>query len=194
MSTDERNALKTSRRMRRGFVALAAVVGSLMAVSAAPAMASLHWSDTTHGIKVAGALTVSEFGHTSKTCSAPATQKSVFVSQTAGQVWSPNLAENQTLTFSCTGGGILEMLFAFNATSTTKVSIWGSGTRTAPWENTYTQSFGTAVGDFTNGSGGTSSTMAFSSDEIGAESGHPLTVSGTLTVTTSTGGLLTLVP
>jgi hypothetical protein len=61
----------------------------------------------------------------------------------------------------------------------------------SPW-GLYTQS--TVVGTFTNGSGATPSTVTFNNVTIGVNqaTGLPLTLSGTFTVKTGTGGLLTL--
>jgi hypothetical protein len=183
--------------MRRGFIALAAVVGSLMAVSAAPAMASLHWSDTTKGIKLTGSLTVSEEGRTSKTCSAPSSQAS-FMEGTFVFIEGPVPSED--LRLSCSGGGTLELVFYANAISTTRVDIIDNGIYplTQPWAGFYSQfsEERNAVGDFKNGSGSISSTLTFSNDEIGFDlsSTLPIKITGTFKVTTSTGGLLTLVP
>jgi hypothetical protein len=192
---DERIKLNTSRRARHGFIALAAVIGSLMAVSAAPAMASLHWSDTTHGIKVGGSLTVSKSGWTSKTCTAPEVQQSSMFG-TGGVIWTQKT--NESLVLPCSGSGSLEMEFLYNATSTSKVELFGIGAPflVEPWNGHYTQIRTPALGDFTNGSGATSSILVFSKDEIGFDenSKNSIYITGTLKVTTSTGGLLTLQP
>lgn len=191
MSNDERIKLNTSKRMHRGLVALAVVVGSLMAVGAASASAAVHWSDSTHGIKVSGSLTVSALGHTSKTCTAAEKQTSLM-----GSNYAVIKSSGEELRFACAGGGSLGMLFYAAPTSTTSVQVgFPYELALSPWGGTYREyAFGPAVADFSNGSGATASTLAFSNDEIGREGTTALLLTGTLNVTTSTGGLLTLLP
>ena len=187
--------MHTTKRMRSGLLALAAVVASFMAVSVAPAMASPHWSDTAHGIKLAGSLTVSSPGFSNETCTAPASQASIMSAESA-LVYSEG---GPYLTFTCGASKKLQVVTTLKTQSTTAVQLYGTNSsfQTSPFG--YYHQWGSsspAVGDFTNGSGGTSSTLKFASDEIGyVEAGKgALRVSGTLTVTTSTGGLLTILP
>lgn len=186
--------MHTIKRMRSGLIVLAAVIASFMAVSVAPAMASPHWSDTAHGIKLAGSLTVSSPGLASETCTAPASQASLMSAESA-LVYSEG---GPYLTFTCAASKKLQAVVNLTALSTTSVRFSGTSscTQKSPFGN-YCQT-GTATGEFTNGSGGTASTLKFSNpfNEIGRlESGHEVVrVSGTLTVTTSTGGLLTILP
>ncbi|MGN6586750.1 MAG: hypothetical protein ACTHKT_04660 [Solirubrobacterales bacterium] len=173
-------------------------IGAVGAVSASSAMATVHWSDTTHGMKVSGALNVSTAGQTTKTCTATSSQESLLTTNTAFVGTSGK--EFSYLTFSCAGGGTFNAYFNMVAETTTAVRLNKSGlSETAPWGccgSPYTQN-ASPVGDFVNGSGSTSSTLTFggSSDFIGTyEPFTPVYISGTLNVTTSTGGLLTLLP
>lgn len=191
--------------MRHSLIALAAVVGSLMAVSAAPAMGAIHWSDTSKGIKVSGSLTAKKGGGSAITCTVAAgVQSSEFFGQ-EGWLWNNEAGE---LRFNCSNGKQLGMLFAFQPVNTTTLNV-GSFSETLakdPWGGAltyYKQGYcvGTPclsmVGDFKNGSGATSSTVTFSNDALGSsqEAGSPqITLTGSLKVTNSSGGLLTLLP
>lgn len=164
------------------------------ALLASPAMASVHWSDTTHGIKLEGNLTVSTKGQTSKTCEIVSPQKSAMEPSWA-YIWN---GTNELLNLKCTGSTGLSMLFLMEPTSTTNVRLPTPGYEFmfGPW-GFYCACVYVPTGEFKNGSGGTASTMTFSNDPIGYDNSaehNPLTISGTYKVTTSTGGLLTLLP
>lgn len=183
--------------MRHGLIGMLAVVGSLMAVSAAPASAAVHWSDATKGMKLAGSLTVSSSGKTTKTCTIGASPQSSKIEGAFAQV--SNVGSE--LRMSCSGGGEFGIWWISEATSTTSVRInFSTEFATEPWTGGpmswyYQNIFGPTVGDFTNGSGGTQSKLVFSSDEIGRTKANvPIYISGTITVTNSSGGLITLVP
>jgi len=187
--------MHTSRRLGRMLLMLVAV-GALGAVSASSAMATVHWSDTAHGAKVSGTLTVSAAGQTTKTCTASSSQESLISSNFA--IVATSGSEFTHLSFTCTGGGTFNAEWNMVAESTTAVRVNRPNQyQTAPWGVGTTYFQGAApVGDFVNGSGSTPSTLTFggSSDYIG-NYGTPLVyISGTLNVTTSTGGLLTLLP
>jgi hypothetical protein len=95
----------------------------------------------------------------------------------------------------------MEMSFILKLLSTTSVQVAGSESTLikSPWTLlSYWQKFST-VTDFVNGSGATASTMTFNKDQIGllkvsASETVPMYATGTLKVTTSTGGLLTILP
>lgn len=191
--------LRTSnKRVRSGLVALAAVIGSLMAVGAAPAMASPHWSSTSEGIRVSGTVTAStdSLSYGSETCTTPS------VSAQRSSMWS---------TFAIIEGGgtylnltcsestrPLQIVFLLNGLQTTSVRVENlESVLQSPWEAHYHGSASTA--DWVNGSGSSPSTMTFSNDQIGyIPSGGGFNPSvylnGTLNVTTASGGLLTIQP
>ncbi len=179
--------------MRGGLAALLAAVGVFMAVGVAPAMASPHWSDTAHGMKVSGSIQVSAEKHTTTTCTMPSTQSS-YVFENLASVWtSSNLWG--AINLKCTSSNE-EMGFVLTTKSTSSVEVAGTGhSYVDPWGEQYTQA--NSLADFSNGSGGTSSTMTFSNDvvgNIGGPFGIPIYANGTLTVTTSSGGLMTIAP
>lgn len=186
--------------MRHGLIALAAVVGSLMAVSAAPAMGAVHWSDTSKGIKVSGPLTAYKNGGSAKTCTANVNQ-SYELEEASAVIWTTIFPALRHLFFNCAGGGSLAIVFYLDAVDTDTVLVGESFPNvTSPWGGYYNQTTegeSRIVADFANGSGGTSSTLSFSNDQLGVtndEQHHPITISGTLKVMNSSGGLLTLLP
>jgi len=185
--------MHASRRLGKMFLMMLAI-GAVGAVGASSAMASVHWSDTTHGTKVSGSLTVTTAEKPAKTCTPSSSQES-SMNTTAAWVWTSG--SSGWLTFSCEGGGTLEVYTLLSATSTTSVTLSNIGAvEKAPWGMTYTQNQ-SPEGDFVNGSGSTPSTLTFGGlDQLGPyfPTGKPVFVSGTLKITTSTGGLLTLLP
>lgn len=192
--------MDTSKRMRRSLVALLAIAASMLAIGAGPAMAEPHFSDTAHGIKVSGTLTVLKNGGSSKTCTASSIQTGEFTDAYSAEIRGAGWLEQ--LTFSC-AGSTLGMVAELNVVSTTSLEFGGYfESATSPWLGSYYQGVwpggeGRMIGDWKNGSGATASTLTFSSDKLGAtyDAGNPtVTASGTLKVTTSSGGLITLLP
>lgn len=182
--------------MGRGLIALAAVIGSLMAVSAAPAMAAVHWSDTTHGIKVSGSVKVTS-GGTTRTCTASSKQEYYYFENNTAVLETSGAMFGQ-LEYLCTGGNSrFGIVFPIEATSTTSAKV-GLNTESALWEFTWAPVFYSeqvVTADFANGSGATPSTLSFVADKLGTAPGTgAITINGSLNVTTSSGGLLTLLP
>jgi len=62
----------------------------------------------------------------------------------------------------------------------------------SPWGQYIQQSSTRIDPTWVNGSGATSSIVKFENEKVGEIAGLPITVTGNLTYTTSTGGLLTL--
>jgi len=99
--------------------------------------------------------------------------------------------------FKCSGSTSLQMnmmSWAWWNTLTSQYSLEvgsnnSGGTTVSPW-GSYNQSATKAI--WTNGSGSTNSTLKFENAVIGSSSGGPITMTGTFTATTSSGGLLTL--
>jgi hypothetical protein len=192
-------------KLRRTVFSLAAVVGTVLAVGAAPAMGAVHWSDTTHGMKIAGTLTVYKNGTEARTCTiAPETaaSESSHFEGTLFEVTGPFV---EYIRLTCTNGKYLEMIFQGNGEAAAgggyQVSFYGytSGyTLASPWTvGPWLQGVegSTPVLKYINGSGATPSKLRFTSTHLGyIYGGYKLTATGDLTVTTSTGGLLTLQP
>lgn len=158
-----------------------------------------QWSNSGAGIKVSGSLTVYKNGANAKTCTPTVGQVSEMSSEEA---WASigTFAPGE-LNFPC-GSGMLSLSLVLNAidTKTVEVGEYFPGVQ-SPWGGYWTQGAwvggsGPAIADFKNGSGSTASTLTFSNDILGSipEGTYPtITATGTLKVTTSSGGLLTLV-
>jgi hypothetical protein len=167
----------------------------VLGAAAAPAMAEPHFSDTTHGIKVSGSVTAYKNGLQPLTCTAPTSMVGEFFDAQHAVVESFGLALQ--LKLSCSNGRPLGLVSEMTTASTT--SLWYGGSLehvVSPWDGggEYVAQ-GLMVGDWKNGSGSTASTVTFLKDKAGTTlDGYPVTISGTLKVTTSTGGLLTILP
>jgi len=172
--------------MRRVLLPLAAVVAALLAVNVASASAEVHWSNETQGIKASGTLTLYSNGIEPKTCTANSTSYEFG----PGWAWF-----REYLPLNCTGAGPLQMFFLATTPSTSSVELLSSSAQ-------YQSPFGAYVGEtmvvpFTNGSGTTASKITFNKTKLGvvvSSCCKTLTLSGSLKVTTSSGGLLTLLP
>jgi hypothetical protein len=188
--------LHTSRHIRRSLGALVAVAAAILALGASSAMAAVHWSDTAHGVKVAGSLTATK-GGVNKTCTPIASsQKSEFL----GSIAYIHSGISAYLRFDCGSSTHLDVWFTVSPTSTTSVQVgeYTGVPQDSPW-GSYKQAWVTGqpmTADFANGSGATPSKMTFSKDELGfmVDESGAITLTGSLNVTTSTGGLLTLLP
>jgi hypothetical protein len=188
--------LSTKKRLRSSLVTLAAVIGSLLAVGAAPAFASPHWSDTTHGAKAAGSLTVTK-GALNATCTAPTTgQIGSFYGGEDLVIKSTN-SLFEVFAFNCGAGKKLELMFQALTTSTSTIRFGESLPEFAfydPWGQMVQEAAENVK--FVNGSGSTPSKIVFEKTTVGAHlyEGSSVQVSGSLNITTSTGGLLTILP
>jgi hypothetical protein len=186
----ERIDMHNPKRLGR-FLALFATAGSLLFVSAAPAMATVHWSDTTHGIRAKGTVKVTENG-SSLNCTASATQES---SMSAGGaiIWS---GPSGQLTFNCGSANPLGIFFFISAKSTSSVQFYLAEKHALdPFHQYYFQEPFTT--EFVNGSGVTQSKLVFTGNRLGTSEftgTWPITISGSLEITTASGGLLTLLP
>jgi len=186
--------VKIISRMGRSLLATAVVGASFFAVGAAPASAALHWSDTTHGAKLSGSLQLSSEKHETVSCTMPASQSSFFSFETALHVYTGSNVSG-ALNVSCPGT-TAELMFQMHALSTTSVELMKltNAAFASPWSG-FSYELEKSIADFTNGSGTTPSTLTFSNDKIGKlVQGVDVYATGTLNLTTSTGGLLTLVP
>jgi hypothetical protein len=196
------------KRIGRGAFAVAAVVGSLLAISATPAMAAVHWSDTTKGMRVSGTLTVAKEGiATTKTCtiSSVSSEESTLYPNSfyvhykgswTREIWLP-----------CSGGGTLGFLFEGGAEAAPgggyQLRFAGECCFSSPWSGEaqfwqggeFVSGEANFVGKFTNGSGTTPSKVTFSKTQIGVDlTPARIWATGSLNVTNASGGLLTLLP
>lgn len=174
---------------------------ALFAGPVASASAATHWSDTKSGVRLSGSLSVSKEGDT-KVCEVTSEQVSQFLDSKTVLVgtWEPS-----ELYFVCPDS-YLEVSFDMVAIDTDTIEVrrnYALAYQFSPWDAdapNYSQGIwyggeGPMVADFTNGSGESASTIAFDDDNLGLywSAGYPtITVSGTLEVTTASGGLLTI--
>jgi hypothetical protein len=194
--------VKTSR-MRRTLAVLMTVAGSMLAIGAAPALAEVHYSNTGSGAKVSGSLTVYKGGSNAVTCTAPSAQFSSFPDEATLRLYS---FVSHEIRFSCPNGKALGLdLETIVAAATDSVEIWSwNPYAKAPWSDSssYWNGFSPeppyevpAVVGFVNGSGSTPSKLVFDKTHIGTSYDKlesEVTASGTLNLTTSSGGLLTI--
>lgn len=189
--------MRTSRRIRRAVAVSVTVIGMLTSIGAGAAMAEeepAFFSPSNAGMKWSGSITIYKNGGSAKTCTFPANATSPVLYGTA---FSLAYLEYNGLFLSCTGGTQLSWTpqgsaqfdgsyeLAFEDRMTEQL-----GLHTSP----YGQWYGTwTTVPYTNGSGGTASTIAFNKTPIGAlQTGETVTATGTVKVTTWAGGLLTL--
>ncbi len=189
--------------------ALAVASCLLLLVAASSAMASevpAKFSSNT-AIKVTGTgLTVKKNGGEAKTCELTSATGSV-ANSTDGTNQGVLTAQNEEPFYrtklSCTGGTSLQLILALGSakyeTTTGAYSLrfspFAGNSVSSPY-GTYYWAFGAAnvqVG-WTNGSGATASTLNFSETNIGThiDEKSKITLTGSLKVTTSVGGLVTL--
>jgi hypothetical protein len=177
--------------MRRVLLPLGAMIAALLAINVASASAQVHWSNETQGIKVSGSVNLYKNGLEPRTCTADSNAGEMG----PGWAWLKWGPEVEYLRFSCIGGGALQMLFLISTPSTTSVEVHASAAEYQSPFGTYQQA--KMVVPFTNGSGSTASKITFNNTKLGTVTGlccKTLTLSGSLKVTTSSGGLLTLLP
>jgi hypothetical protein len=182
-------------KSRRAFAAVVLAVVALFALTVGSSLASAAtWSDTAHGIKISGKLTVFKNGGSGKTCTIGESQAGIFLGSSGYWAKSSTLS---VLTASCEGGGT----FTFGAQGTAKgtpgafqLTLGANVTvQQSPFGN-WEQNTGVTV-PFTNATESTPSRITFSKTKLGilgALPFEPISVSGTLNVTTLSGGVLTL--
>jgi hypothetical protein len=174
-------------------------VTALFALTSSAALANVgaHWNVSSTLAHWKGSLTVEAEG-SSVTCS----NLDLRV-PTSNDKWNNGdyslTSGGAQMTLSCAGSTTLELLHEGSGSfSGTKYELamypvtgfWLE----SPFGEYFANPLEISTAVFTNGSGMTSSQVTFSKAVIGEmePTGAPITISGTLTVTTSTGGLLTL--
>ena len=183
--------------IRRSLAVCFAAAG-LLAVSASSAAAAVHWSDPTHGMKVSGSLTVYRNGGEAKTCTTQPIgesflEGSFFYASTLGLGYVRlNCPSSTLLGISFFGEGVAAAGGGYEL-------VFGSPEpMPSPWLGPYSFIYGEGgapKAKFTNGNATTPSKVTFSSTYLGVlKDLTKVTATGSLNVTTSTGGLLTLQP
>ncbi len=186
--------MNLTAKSRRAFTAVVLAVVALFALTVGSSFASAAtWSDTAHGIKISGKLTVLKNGGSGKSCTIAESQSGIFLGSSG--YWARGTGLSY-LTASCEGGGT----FTFGAQGTAKgtpgafkLTLGANVTvQQSPFGN-WEQNTGTEV-PFTNATESTPSRITFSNTKLGvlAFPFEPISVSGTLNVTTLSGGVLTL--
>lgn len=187
-------------KLRTVGVTLAAV-GAIVALGASSASAAEVEAKYSAGtIKLSGNVTLKKNGAEATGCELKEAKGST--SGGAAFIYNNFLFETE---FTCPGKPKFTMKLAPTAAYYNSVTgaysfkietpAGESNEGKSPWGNYYYSFYGSPVGAWTNGSGATQSTITFNEANFGALTSFGLakiTVSGTLTATTSTGGLLTL--
>ncbi len=199
--------MKLRKKLRVLAIAVGAI-GVVAALGASPAMAeSVATKFNASTAKLSGTgLTVKKNGGEAKTCDLKAT--SGTASETNGTLTVYSLPVWYTLPtrLECTGGTQLHISMIATGKYDTVTGAYSLRSEYGGTEGGYLSPYGSYVGGYgqpsretvagwTNGSGSTSSTINFNETYLGAlESDHSakITLTGTITATTSTGGLLTL--
>ena len=173
---------------RRVATAVAAV--AMLALAASPAHAAqANWSTTASGLKFSGTLTVKKNGGSAKTCTGTTGYGAAYA---AGGFYATNAMFYR---LACAGGGFLDVNavgYADHSAGAFSLMFDYSSGATSPWSGGvwYQDPFQVP---FTNATGGNPSKITFNDTPIGVTSSlENVTATGTLNVTTSTGGTLTL--
>jgi hypothetical protein len=189
--------LKRSSTSLRTLAIAGAALVVLMAIVASPALASevnAKFSASTLKLTSSG-LTLKRNGTEAKSCN--------FKSTPTGETAEGNTAawvfnEATGLTWvKCAEGKYLTMGLFVHAhfdTSTSRyfLTLVEQGGLTSPWGEWFQSPQGKANGTWVNGSALTPSTLVFEESVIGNTTGGNITLTGTINVTTSSGGLITL--
>jgi hypothetical protein len=188
------------RNLLRSLIISALGITALMALGASPAFAtvSAHWNVSPTSAHWKGAVTLEAEGGSSVTCSNVDMRVETFNKSNQGYAKLTALG-GEPLTIACPNSTIFELCSEGDALFTgtqyhLNISSLVSGFFLESPLGGYAPSpVEHWIGVVTNGSGSTPSKITFSKEEIGKlENGSRLFISGTLNLTTATGGLLTL--
>jgi hypothetical protein len=175
-------------------------VTALFALTSSPALATVHWNVSSTLAHWKGTLTVKAEG-SSVTCSNVDMRVPTLNNEKFGFAEFNTVPSGGPIKISCAGGTTMAFVHEGQGSVTEGKYALFMWPVTGYWlESPFGEYFAnpmfTSKGSITNGSGMTSSQLTFSEAVVGEmePSGAPLTISGTLTITTSTGGLLTLSP
>lgn len=182
---------------RRSALAIAVVAALAFSAIATASASATEWVQGNTTMKWSNSTITLKKGESSATCSASGTGTTTNSGGFAnGSVTNGGFVVKA----SCLGGTKVEFCACIMAEKSIgagvyAVKMWnwwgGLPPYTSPF-GAYAQ--GSAQATFTNGSGGTASTLSFSNATLGATEpgGVPITISGTFNVTTGSGGLLTI--
>lgn len=198
-------------QIRKKLHVLAIAVGAicaLAALGASPAMAeSISTKFNANTATLSGTnLTVKKNGGEAKTCQLKATSGTASESNGTLTVYSQPVWYTLPTRLECTGGTQLHISMIATGKYDTVTGAYSLRSEYAGnFGEGYISPYGTFLGGYgqnketiagwTNGSGSTPSTINFNETYLGVlESDHSakITLTGTITATTSTGGLLTL--
>jgi hypothetical protein len=175
-------------------MALATAALGVTAASAAAELEEAAWSTTSQGIALSGTVTLKKGGESATTCTFTTSN---FNGSILGSTF---LFQNglYPLDVGCAGSKTFQWHLSGNP-------YWENGYYLELWGSSGTWAFLSPYGEyypyaelglvpFTNASGGTPSKITFNEAEIGQVKayGQTLTMTGSLNVTTGSGGVLTL--
>jgi hypothetical protein len=190
--------LFSSKRMNVLLVAAVAAMalGAFSAGTASATVFRAKFSTSLFKLSTAG-VTIKKNGAEAKSCTlSPAVE---MWGEAGGAGFVGSNESQWKVRFNCTDGTYLRMSFNGEAKwdSVTeayflRVADYTSGSLQSPW-GLYSQfTAGTDDWAWVNGSGATSSTITLNERLVGNVGGQQITISGTLTAKTSSGGLVTL--
>jgi hypothetical protein len=190
--------LRTQRRTKVFVSTIVAAIAltALLAASASAAIVPAKFSNPGLKLSGSGLITLKKNGLEPKTCEL---KLPVEAYAEGNQFLGGNAGLGETK-FSCTSGSTTLAISTHGevhydtVTGAYSVHVFDHGgtTQLSPY-GWYTQAASEKFrGKWTNGSGATASTVAFTEAPIGYIGGKLITLSGTLKATTSTGALITL--
>jgi len=176
-------------------LALAAVTAASASATVVPARFSTTGE---FYIKAPSGVTVKKNGESAKSCSMVNPIRAVEFGSGAFIGW--NEPSTQQVQFTCSGSGPLVVMFKGEMKYDTVTGAYWlkvadqTVTHGSPWGQYLQNTSGTSQWTWVNGSGSTSSTIALNETYVGnlSGTGEKITISGTLTATTLSGGLITL--
>lgn len=194
--------MSSSIKRARVLVAMAVSACAILALSAATASAAPvpAWWTNPGAVKFSGTINLKLNGANEKSCTPQVANGGSALNAEEGGV------KQGALTLHSTNALGLEIMTEFNCTGGTHLQAYIAGEtnyESGYFYNTEAAAFGwtSPYGawnqnawkiPWTNGSGSTQSTLTFSNTKIGASNSGTITATGTLTVSRSSGELLTL--
>jgi hypothetical protein len=194
----EEGRLFSTRKMMVMFLAVVAsmALGAVSASSASASVVNAKFSYPSITVTTAG-VTIKKNGESAKSC----TLKSPIGIGVSGSGFiGSNESSSGGVRFRCTDLSSLLMWFAGGANYDTETGLYylhlqdkAGQSLEGPWGWYFQETGNTDNWTWVNGSGSTPSTLTLNEQYVGhTESGEKITISGTLTAKTSTGGLVTL--
>lgn len=191
----------TLKKKLRVLAVTVGAIGALAAVSAAPAMASevLAKPSTSSIMLTAKNITVKKNGAEAKNCEVA--EKTVYGNAHEGYAEIKSFTGNLQSYMTCAGGTKFSMDFYLSSlyydTATSQYKLRSESALFGAYQSPFGQyegQVGKPTGVWTNGSGATNSTLTFPETLVGylQSGGAKISFSGTFTVSTFTGGLITL--